>query len=141
MALSSGNHADYVEICQLIAKYCHAFDSGDCDAWAACFTDDGIFDGRNGLTAGRDELRKYAASARGRGTYRHLTGNILIEEMAGDNALVRSYSLYYELKDGIPQPRSSGKYEDLLVRVDGEWKIARRKFFPDSVTQRPVFPR
>ena len=34
--------ADRVEILELLGRYAHAIDSGDGEAYAGCFTDDGV---------------------------------------------------------------------------------------------------
>src|SRR5215211_3132721 len=87
---------DYIAIQQLLARYNHTFDSGDDAGWADCFTEDGKFQGRAGVFIGRQALRDYARAAVSRGTYRHLTGNLLIEpDLDPNRATVFSHMIYY----------------------------------------------
>ncbi len=51
---------DKFAIQELIARYSHAIDSGNYDAWVNCFAEDGAFQGsRSGRFVGRAELKKF----------------------------------------------------------------------------------
>src|SRR5829696_10453996 len=94
--------ADCEEIRQLLARYNFAIDLGDATGWAACFTDDGVFecsglaDGHplGGRFAGGEALRSYANThfAIAKGRARHWNGSIQIDG-GGDRATMRCYML------------------------------------------------
>jgi len=134
---------DYEEIRQLLARYCQSLDFEDGETFAECFAPDGIFEGvsqtdaLSGAHKGRDELRAFAASIAVymEGHVRHSSISTLIEG-DGQTAKAISYSLItrdYGLpfgKDQLPQVGlvGSGLYFDDLVKLDGRWYIARRKY-------------
>jgi len=45
---------------ELCARYCHTIDSQDSEGWAACFTDNGVFEFDGWAIQGREALREYA---------------------------------------------------------------------------------
>ncbi len=47
---------DKAEIIELHARYNRTVDTGDAEAWAACFTPDGEFDARSAHSRGTAEL-------------------------------------------------------------------------------------
>ena len=62
--------ADRLEILELLGRYAHAIDSGDGEAYADCFTDDGVIELRRaGLArpgAGRPQPSSRATTTRDR---------------------------------------------------------------------------
>jgi hypothetical protein len=49
----------------------------------------------------------------------------------GDHATARSRHLLFRRgPDGRPVPALAGRYEDELIRENGEWKILKRVDFP-----------
>jgi uncharacterized protein (TIGR02246 family) len=61
---------------ELCSRYCHTIDSQDSDAWADCFTTDGIFEFDGWARAGRDALREYAEVHTRILRSRHMTLNL-----------------------------------------------------------------
>lgn len=53
--------ADTLEILQLAARYNHAIDYGDPEAWAGTFTEDGTFNTAQGVQQGHEALAQFAA--------------------------------------------------------------------------------
>ena len=123
MAISVG---DKVAILELAARYNHAFDYGDVDAWVNTFTSDGVFADSGGFSVqGTDELRAFAGkAAQGDLTSRHWNSSHVIE---GDGATA-SHSCYLMLiiVEEAPTIFGIGRYDDELKRVNGEWRFVRR---------------
>lgn len=125
---------DFIAIQQLLARYNQTFDSGDAESWASCFTPDGSFQGRAGKVTGAQALADYAAAARSRGTYRHMTGNIYIESGSSpDRATVHSHMIYYTLKQQpVPTIELSARQVDQVVKTEKGWRIASRVLTVDQ---------
>src|SRR5262245_8759284 len=71
---------DHLDVEQLYAKYYHAFDSGDPEAWASVFTEDGVFNGTKGQEALKAVIRNSTANGT---TMRHWTSNLLLTPVPG----------------------------------------------------------
>jgi uncharacterized protein (TIGR02246 family) len=118
----------------LMYRYCFETDrAADPDAWAALFTEDGIWDGAEfGRIQGRDGLRDFMvkATSGGGAGFRHNMSNILIE-VEGERAQARSYFLLVQVgKDG-PKPFYAGYYEDRFVKQGGQWLFSERITCPE----------
>jgi uncharacterized protein (TIGR02246 family) len=126
---------DHLAILQLVARYNHAIDGGDGEAFADAFTEDGVLDAGAFVLEGRDALRAFANSfPTTMRAPRHIATNPVIDG-AGDRAELRAYVQLYAL-DGEPpaqQVRASGTYRDELVKKDGRWRFVRRSFVNDAV--------
>jgi uncharacterized protein (TIGR02246 family) len=126
---------DILAIHDLVARYCHACDSGDGEAYADVFTEDGIMAAPPSLEAkGREELAMVAISAaQGNVAPRHLVSSLLIDG-EGDRATLRAYCEFVAIvgESRSHQVLSSGIYHDDLVKVNGQWKFARRNFVLDA---------
>ena len=117
---------DLEAIRQLLARYCFSIDARDADAWAALFTEDGIFHYALGEPlVGRTALREFMAMVPG--DRHHLTRNEIIE-LDGDRARVRAYALV--TKETPPVLSAVGDYEDELVRTPEGWRFAKRVYSP-----------
>lgn len=122
--------ADLVQIQQLAARYNHALDTADGDAWAATFTSDGTFTDADGTHRGPVELaafaRRFAERLRGA---THWINEVVIEGR-GDEATMRSCFHLSGVRDGETEAVISARYEDRLRRIDGEWRFASRTVLP-----------
>jgi ketosteroid isomerase-like protein len=124
---------DHEEIRQLLARYNFAIDLGDVTGWAACFTEDGVFecsglaDGNplGGRHEGTEALRAYATTHFGiaKGRARHWNGSIQIDG-DGDRATMRCYLL--AIVTGAPGAATTGIYRDRLRKVSGRWLFTER---------------
>ncbi len=126
--------ADRLAILELAARYNHAIDSGDADAWAATFTPDGVFETARDNVAGSAALAQFATAFHERlpGS-RHWNDNHVIDADADDGPDRATHRCYLQLlrtgKDaGII---TTGRYEDRLRRVDGQWRFVHRKVLSD----------
>jgi hypothetical protein len=123
-----------VEIQQLYARYNHAIDFGNADAWAGCFTPDGLFSAAGtGEFRGTSALAEFARSMAGRTNGRHWTNNLLVEG-EGAGATARCYLLYVQNSAAGKPPTAllTGVYSDTLARGPAGWRFATRSFAPDA---------
>ncbi|MCY3507014.1 MAG: nuclear transport factor 2 family protein [Chloroflexota bacterium] len=116
---------DRLAIMDLSARYCHATDSHNAEAWADTFTADGAIEAPQGVSQGRDALIQFSQGVNtNMPTVRHHVSNLVIDG-DGDSATMSSY-LNLINTDGNATVFTA-MYEDQLSRVDGEWKFAHRK--------------
>jgi ketosteroid isomerase-like protein len=144
---------DRAEIADLIARYLFAMDYHDADAYAGCFTEDGVLDYAMGTLVGREAIRAeakvFAAKIgeifvdwQGRpAKLRHLVQQKVIR-IEGDRAW--HTGLWWEMTNGGPggsiATPSFGTYEDELLRVDGRWLFARRTIYNEFLPGRESAP-
>jgi uncharacterized protein (TIGR02246 family) len=111
------------------ARYVQSLDTGESAAFAALYTDDGVFVG--GGTGGDDVVGRAAleefAAGLNTGSVHRLSLNHLIE-VEGDTAVCRSSMVVLSGTIVV----SAGRVTDELCRVDGSWRIGRRTFVPDA---------
>jgi ketosteroid isomerase-like protein len=126
---------DREEIRDVLGRMSHLADRGrldELDAYADCFTDDGIFETPMGTQRGKDEIRassKERRSADGPANQtRHLVGSTEIRFDGSDRALVQSNFMF-----GGPGPEGSpavmviGHYDDEFRRTAAGWRLSHRK--------------
>lgn len=147
----TGNYAnDRALIEDLQARYMFALDNGDLDKYVATFTEDGILDIGEGEWQSRDTIKKILeaipqqeeapANTKGtvpyRSTGRHNITNIVLK-IEGDTAYGRAY--WFHMGNNNPERKaildSYGHYEDVIVKVDGEWLFSKRKIFNEQVAK------
>ena len=117
--------ADRLEIEELVYRYNHATDSGDGDARADLFTEDGVFVAAGRDDRGRDAIRE-GTRASGR---RHWVNNLVIDGQ-DDEATIACYLMLFDVQGRRMQ--ITGRYRDTVQRVGGAWKFARREFTVDQ---------
>jgi len=124
--------ADKLEILELAARYNHAIDFGDGEAWADTFTPDGVFKGGGpGPVQGREALAAFVGGfAQNMAGARHWTNNHVIDG-DGDSATHTCYLNLIQTKDGAKSVVTA-RYNDEVVKVDGAWKFASRTVNPDN---------
>lgn len=148
---------DRAEIQDLIYKWCRAVDRCDWELARSLFYPDCI--DNHGLFRGdRDQLIAWLAERHQRVTQSmHLVGNILIEFVDADKALVETYVVGYQrYPDGDRATRIAilgeemgsrsgeldmvlpGRYVDTVERRDGVWRIAARTTVFESISARLV---
>ena len=121
---------DRLEILELFARYSWAFDTGDADAYASVFTEDGVMEGGSKRIAGRDELRAFVRRLWDPAVAtQHWTTNHLL---SGSSAACTStcYLVEVESTDAQAHVALVGCYRDDLVREPDGWHIAHRRFSP-----------
>ena len=78
-----------------------------------------------------DALRSLARDGDPSGS-RHIPSTFVIDG-AGDEATMRSYVTVVGTRGGAARIVFQGRYEDRLRRVDGKWRIARRRILTDWI--------
>jgi hypothetical protein len=128
-------------IMDLYARYSHAVDNADTDAFAECFTDDGFTDissfgliderramgasyiDKDGRVRGRDNLRRLVAREPSDPRFHHCTMNVYLMEIGEDSAKGTAYFMVLSPEGDVFQ---FGKYLDDLRFDDGAWRFAER---------------
>jgi ketosteroid isomerase-like protein len=127
------------EIRSLLARMAHVADCGSVDAYAECFTDDGVWEMPGnplvGLPAdqrsGRDDIAagvvaRRAAGVQGPGTHTMHMLTTTAVTVDGDEAEADSCYLFYGDAAATPALRGIGRYHDVLRRTPDGWKVVRR---------------
>jgi ketosteroid isomerase-like protein len=120
---------------ELIARYNQSLDGGDYAQWVACWADDAVLDGIGKLLTGKAQIQafadQYESTTRSRiNALKHYTVNIL-STVTGDKATSSSYLQLLSTTDKGVKIIFTGRYEDDLKRVNGQWQFARRKLHQD----------
>jgi len=114
---------DYIAIEQLYAKYNHAIDTADAEAWASTFTPDGVFNNN----VGHDAIVKFADTFHaGLGAHvKHWNTNLMITPSpTGANGQVYLVLVDYATKP--PSIFTSATYSDELVKTAQGWRFKKR---------------
>lgn len=130
----------YIAILNLIHRYPELVDSGDFEAVGEMFRDGTlVFEGPSGevvaeLTGSEAVTASYAMvrlHPDGTPRTRHVITNPIIEiDEAAGTATCRYYVTVFQQTDTFPlQPVWANRYEDELRRMDGQWRIHRRRGF------------
>jgi len=150
---------DHIRIEQLLMRYAAALNTRDADTYVSLFTPDATFELRRaseeppflGPFKGREALRKQwfpdgagAVDASGRrsfGPMRHVTTNYEID-VRSQTATFRPFFIEVvsngpNIPPGSRPPtiHAMGRYEDELVKQDGQWLFKRRVVVTDMNTQ------
>jgi SnoaL-like domain len=122
---------DRLALIELEGAYARAFDSHDGVAWAALFTDDGVYQSRdatpgNGTyVAGRAKLAKFCTNAPFSGIhYLHLPQLSIDGDVATGRVHLEFVAAFND--DGAPMTRFLGYYDVRYVRAGDGWLIERR---------------
>ena len=130
---------DRAEIEELVARYVHALDTRDADAYAGVFTEDAVYEIPGTVYRGRDAIRKIVTDltqARetrlGNGEQPvdlyHVMSNSSIEILSESEARHVSYAQTVRAAEGGQFIVGfMGRYEDEIVKRDGRWQIANRR--------------
>jgi hypothetical protein len=144
---------DRAEIEELVTRYVTALDTLDADTYEGVFTRDGEYDVTGNVYKGRAAIRKIVTDLRaardsneaaGTPSARlyHVMSNPSIEILDATNARHQSYAQTVRLADnGQFVAGFMGRYEDVLVKVDGRWLIKSRKlvsFIPAAAAAPPA---
>lgn len=131
---------DRVAIEALLYLYNVAADERDAEAYAALYTEDGVWDGPLGRFEGQDGLRRLIsviASTPALDGTRHWANNIRIAgDSAAGTATVSLDNVLAQATPGGPRFASMSGSDASLVRRDGRWLFRQRAV----TTYRPVSP-
>lgn len=117
---------DELAIGQLRARYCHLLDDMRWPEFVDLFTEDGIFEGLSKAT-GHAELMQFFSIEVPKIAERfwHFCSNGTVD-IQGETATGRISMEYLSVSAGVSYI-SAGHYDDVLQRVNGEWKFKSRK--------------
>ncbi|MFY4723613.1 nuclear transport factor 2 family protein [Streptomyces sp. LaBMicrA B280] len=131
----------YAQVQQFYAHQMQLLDLGECERWAATFTEDATFEvptlpepvaGRAALAAatGRTAAQLAASGIR----HRHFIGMFDVGEQPDGTVHVRSYAIVYASPvGGAPQVHRVCVCDDVLVRVAGGLQVAARLVTRDDL--------
>lgn len=131
---------DKAAIERVLLDYGRYLDARDFRSYASLFAKEGEWIGGFGTVKGPAEIQAFMEKALGstnRGNTYHLLSNFVIE-VQGDTAT--AWSRWAFITPG-PENRAvisqGGRYEDRLVRENGQWKFLRREAFTDVPAMQP----
>jgi uncharacterized protein (TIGR02246 family) len=128
---------DELAIRRVLVDYSATQDARDYAGYAALFAREGEWVNGKTVHKGREAIGKMLVDLYGNpppgyvnGESYHLVSNPQVE-VDGDRATARSrHLLLMRGPKGEPTPALAGRYEDVLIREDGQWKILRRVDYP-----------
>ena len=128
---------DELAIRRVLVDYAATQDARDYKGYAALFAKNGEWVNGKSVHKGRDAILKMLVDLYGtppsgyvNNESYHIVTNFQID-VNGDRATARSrHLLILRGSKGEPMPALAGRYEDELVREDGQWKILRRVDYP-----------
>ncbi|MBF6451121.1 nuclear transport factor 2 family protein [Nocardia elegans] len=120
---------DQLAITRLLASYGPLVDSGDAEATAALWTEDGEYDVPGAHMRSQEAIRSMVLSDAHRKLIEtgstHFIGPAQIE-VEGDRAIAVCESILVLRAEDSYRILMSGSHRITLVRTDGEWKIRHR---------------
>lgn len=127
---------DRAAIQNLVVKYTIALDTLDADMYASVFAEDAEFTFGGNTYKGRAEIRKIVTGLQERNAKQpadapksyHVLSNTYVEILSDHEARHRSY--WQTIRGPSSGPFTvggMGRYEDTLVKRDGEWLILKRR--------------
>lgn len=127
---------DKMAIEGLLLAYGRTLDARDFAAYSALFARDGEWKGALGTYKGPAAIRSAmekiftdAAADIPKGKNFHVMSNFDIT-VQGDRATARSMFIFYKMNGNVPEAAVAGRYEDVLVRENGEWRFLQRTALP-----------
>lgn len=127
--------SDYIEIANLLARYCLTLDHDDAEGWIALFTTDATYQVYGHTLRGHEGLRKML---KGAPSGLHLGGPPEIEIVDANSAKTRQNLLFIDRATG----KSRGAvYDDELRRTPDGWRITSRRcrfHVADGLSDRPA---
>lgn len=130
----------HCQVEQFYAFQMQVLDGGDAAAWAATFTEDGVFasTGMPDQLAGRAALQAGAAHTISQlttngVTRRHIVSNIRVERVSDDVLRASSYVPVIDTIDGEARIKTSTVMHDTLTRSGADWLVSHRMILRDDI--------
>jgi len=127
--------AGTLPIRDLIARYAFARDSGDVEAFASMFCEEGVLRTKLWAVSGRSAIREALAKAATRAVRHHITTS-LIEPTGPDAATGTTYFMAIS-NIGLDH---AGRYSDSFVRRDGGWLFLERVVEIEWQAENSIWP-
>lgn len=122
------NHADIVDIQQLMALYTHLLDNREFGRLGEVFADDAQADySSGGVTrrfTGLHDIVAFLSSANASSA--HHISNVFVYEQDGTVCVRTKFFVPYTRPHHDPHRWYGGDYEDVLIRTSDGWRIRRR---------------
>jgi uncharacterized protein (TIGR02246 family) len=135
--VSAAELSDREEIRNLLLEYGRSLDERRLEDYANLFAEEGAWEGGFGVAEGRAAILAMMQKSLGASppdpahpNY-HVMTNIIVDTDGDTGTAWSRWTFYMKSADGQAVVGSAGRYEDTLVRRDGEWKILRRKTHAD----------
>lgn len=112
---------DYIEILQLYSKYPLTLDSGDGEAFADLFTEDGAF---GTIAVGREALIAFAN--RGAGSARRHAPLVPMIIPTEEGAMGVVTNLFLDMSQNPPVVSGVSQYTDIIVKTPDGWRFKSR---------------
>lgn len=134
---------DIEAIRRLLIAYGRHLDRRDFRAYAALFARTGVWDGGFGAATGPAEIQAMMERTIGgaliEGPMRnyHLLSSFDVEADGDRGRAWSRWTFIAQDKDNRPQLLYAGRYDDDLVREDGQWRFQRRTVSGDLPGQAP----
>lgn len=129
---------DRMQIMELYHRYALAYDEADTALLETCFISQANFTcgvPDHPLLRSFDEIaaRMHARHKERDFQERHVTTNIVVREVTGNEARVSAVAAIFVSPRGEPsQLEMTGRYDDQLVKEEGRWLFKFRSFHPDG---------
>lgn len=131
--ISAAELSDREEIRNLLVEYGRSLDERRLEDYANLFSEEGAWEGGFGVAEGRAAILAMMQKSLGtappdpaRPNY-HVMTNISVDTDGDTGTAWSRWTFYMKGADGQAVVGSAGRYEDTLVRRNGEWKILRRR--------------
>jgi 3-phenylpropionate/cinnamic acid dioxygenase small subunit len=122
---------DVKQITDMMFRYAELFDTGQFDEFSALFQHGHWHRAEPGVEGTRSWIEKYVRVYDGSPRTKHVTTNVRVD-VDGDTATATAYvTIFQALPDFPLQPIFSGRYQDELSRIDGQWWWTHRAVVND----------
>jgi 3-phenylpropionate/cinnamic acid dioxygenase small subunit len=121
------------QISNLMFRYAELFDTGRFDEFAALFEHGQWHKAPPGVAATWQWIDDNVQLYDGRPRTKHVTTNVVVDvdEGAGTATASAYVTIFQALPDFPLQPIFSGRYQDRLTRIDGQWWWTERRVIGD----------
>ncbi|MBO9581800.1 MAG: nuclear transport factor 2 family protein, partial [Sphingobium sp.] len=127
-----------IAVQRILVDYAARLDAQDFAGYAGLFAREGTWANGKTVRKGPDEIKAmltgiYGTPAPGfvNNESYHLVSNPEVDLIDADHARARSrHLLMMRGPDGHPTPMLAGRYEDEMIRENGQWKILHRVDYP-----------
>jgi uncharacterized protein (TIGR02246 family) len=126
----TGPIEDRLAIRDLYDTYADCANRGDQAGFLACFTEDGFWQTHYFAESGKDAIRAQHDALMANVSQTTFFTQIGMIEVSGDSALARAICMERLMMKTGGSHRLTGRYDDELVRQDGQWLFKRRVYVP-----------
>jgi hypothetical protein len=130
---ASFNAADRLAVINLVSSYGYFYDRFDMAGFQSLFTDSPVFEfwvGDTKVVSGISEVLRDSVEWRKdvkteQGHRRHFLAPTRFDRQTESEATGEVYLAFYELKNGAMSLVTTGEYDFIAVKANGEWKLSK----------------